>query len=85
MSIADPVSPRLIRAQAAREIFEKKIRALVQPEQQYWYLAIDVKSGGFALDEDDQGAVSKLREQFPDADGFLMRADGAPAYRMRRI
>jgi hypothetical protein len=68
----------------ATEIFRRQIQALVRPEQQRWFLAIDVKSGQFELDEDDHEAISKLLARLPDAEGFLMRADGSPAYKIRR-
>lgn len=71
-------------ARAAARIYEAKIRPAVGPQDAHRFVAIDVKSGAYEIDDDDYAVISKLLARVPDADGFLMRADGSPAYKMRR-
>jgi hypothetical protein len=75
----------LSKGEQAAEIFKRDVQGLIHPEQRRWFLAIDVKTGLFELDEDDHTAISKLLARAPRADGFLMRADGSPAYKMRHV
>jgi hypothetical protein len=71
-------------ARAAARVYEAKVRPVVGPQDAHRFVAIDVKSGSFEIDDDDYTVISKLLSRVPDADGFLMRADGSPAYKMRR-
>ncbi len=49
------------------DIYEGKIRALVEAENQDKIVAIDVDSGEFELDEDTIVACDRLLERLPEA------------------
>ena len=46
------------------------------------FVAIDVGSGDYEIDEDDYAAVARLRSRKPAADVWLMRAGYPTTYRM---
>ena len=46
------------------------------------FVAIDVETGDYEIDEDDYAAVARLRSRKPAADIWLMRAGYPTTYRM---
>lgn len=64
------------------EIYDQQVRPALQPEDHGKFVAIDVESGNYDIDEDDYTAVMRLRERIPEADIWLMRAGYPAAYRM---
>jgi len=67
------------------EFFDRRVRPSLRPEDGGKFVAIDTVAGAFEIDEDDYAAVTRLLANHPDADVWLMRADGTPAYRLRSI
>src|SRR6476659_8082051 len=82
MSTINP--PRTLAELAALggEIFDRQVKARLRPEDEGKFVAIDVVSGDYELDEDDYAAVARLRALQPAADVWLMRAGSPAAYRM---
>jgi hypothetical protein len=65
------------------EIFERQVRPALRPEDHGKFVAIDVESGAYEIDEDDYTAVARLRLRKPEADIWLMRAGYPTAYKIR--
>ena len=75
-------------ARLGDEAFDQKVRPQLRPEDVGKFVAVDIRTGAFEVDEDDFAAVSRLRQRDPGAEVWLMRAgdraDDRAAYRMRR-
>jgi hypothetical protein len=65
-------------ARLGATIFEQQIRPLLRPEDDGKFVAVDIESGDYEMDEDDYAAVARLRSRKPAAEIWLMRA-GHPA------
>lgn len=79
--------PRLSREDLARrgdETYAQQIRPLLHPEDEGKFVAVDVESGAFEVDEDDHAAVSRLHLRVPGAQVWLVRAGHPAAHRLRR-
>jgi hypothetical protein len=63
-------------------IFDRQVRPALRPEDDGKFVAIDVGSGDYEMDEDDYAAVARLRSRKPAADIWLMRAGYPTTYRM---
>ena len=67
-------------------IFDRQVQPTLLPEDMGKFVAIDVESGDYDINEDDYAAVMTLRARKPAADIWLMRAGYPAAYRgARRI
>lgn len=71
-------------ARIGSEVFDRRVRPLLRPEDQGKFVAVDVVTGDYELDDDDYAAVSRLRTRNPAAEVWLTRAGQAAAYRMGR-
>lgn len=60
------------------EFFEQRVRPKLGPEDDGKFVAIDVGTGDYEIDEDDYAAVMRLRSRNPVAEIWLARA-GFPA------
>ena len=71
-----PTSKRTLNelAALAGDIFDRQIRPLLRPEDDGKFVAIDVETDDYELDDDDYAAVMRLRSRRPAADIWLMRA-----------
>ena len=79
--------PRLSREDLARrgdETYAQQVRPLLRPEDEGKFVAVDVESGAFEVDEDDHTAVSRLHLRVPGAQVWLVRAGYPAAHRLRR-
>ena len=65
-------------------MFDRCVRSRLRPEDEGKFVAVDVRTGEYEVDEDDYGAVARLRARVPEADIWLARAGEAAAYRMGR-
>jgi hypothetical protein len=72
-------------AALASAIFDRQVRPALRPEDDGKFVAIDVGTGDFEIDEDDYAAVARLRSRKPAADVWLMRAGYPTAYKMRVV
>lgn len=65
------IEPRRSPDELARlgaEIYNRKIRPTLRPEDDDKFVAVDIDTGDHAIDEDDYAAVSRLRARNPAAD-----------------
>jgi hypothetical protein len=78
--------PRPSRDEIARlgeEMFARRVKPSLRPEDEGKFVAIDVFTGEYEIDEDDYPVVMRLRARLPDAEIYLMRAGRRAAYEMR--
>ena len=66
------------------DIFSRQVQPSLKPDDHGKFVAIDVDSGEFELD-DDYAAISRLRSRKPEADMWLMRAGYPATYRIGEI
>lgn len=72
-------------AKLGADIFDRQVRPALKPTDGGKYVAIDVETGDYEIDEDDYAAVARLRARKPAADVWLMRAGYPTTYRMGAI
>ncbi len=78
--------PRLSLEELARlgaEVFERQVRPCLRPEDEGRFVALDVESGDYEIDDDDYAAVERLRGRLPEAEVWLERAGHPTAYQIR--
>ncbi|HBI43942.1 MAG TPA: hypothetical protein DDY78_13985 [Planctomycetales bacterium] len=78
------IKPRRTLDELARlggEIFDRQIRPALRPEDDGKFVALDVETGDYEINEDDYTAVERLRARKPAAGVWLMRAGYRAAYR----
>jgi hypothetical protein len=56
-----------------KQIYEQKLRSLLEPEHVGKYLVIDVDSGDYEMDEEHLAALDRVRARHPDGSFFSMR------------
>jgi hypothetical protein len=71
-------------ARLGTEVFDRRVRPALRPADDNRFVAIDVGSGDYEIDEDDYAAVSRLRARRPSAEVWLERAGHPAAYRLGR-
>ncbi|MFO0926778.1 MAG: hypothetical protein U0736_07010 [Gemmataceae bacterium] len=70
-------------ARLGTERFDRQIRPALGPEADGQFVAIDVSTGDYEMDEDDYAAVMRLRTRRPAAEVWLGRVGQPAAYRIR--
>jgi hypothetical protein len=60
------------------QTFDRQVRPALRAEDDGKFVAIDVETGAYEIDEDDYAAVIRLRSRKPGAEIWLTRA-GFPA------
>lgn len=65
------------------EILAREIYPTLEPADEGKFIALDVVSGDYELDEDDYAAVSRLRARRTSRGIWLGRVGEPAAYRMR--
>ena len=71
-------------ARLGSEVFERRVRPMLRPEDDGKFVALDVLTGDYEVDEDDYAAVSRLRARNSAVEAWLSRVGQPAAYRMRR-
>ena len=71
-------------ARLGAEMLARRVQPSLGPEDDGKFVAVDVETGEFEVDEDDYAAVSRLRTRRPAADIWLGRVGERAAYRMGR-
>ena len=85
MPAADtPQSPEDL-ARLAADVFDRRVRPALRPEDDGKYVAIDVGTGDYEVDADDYAAVTRLRSRRPAANIWLERAGHPTAYQLRHV
>jgi hypothetical protein len=69
-------------ASLGEDIFNRQVRPVLRPEDDGKFVAIDVETGDYEMDDDDYAAVARLRSRKAAADVWLMRAGYPTTYRM---
>ena len=69
-------------ARLGGDIFRNRVQPALRPEDDGKFVAIDVVSGEYEIDEDDYKAFARLRSKLPSADIWLERAGFPAAYRI---
>jgi hypothetical protein len=69
-------------ARRGKKIYEREIRAEVEPEQEGRFVVIDVKSGSYALADDELEAFDRAREKTPNGLLYLVRVGHRAAHRL---
>jgi hypothetical protein len=60
-------------ARRGKEIYEREIRAEVEPEQEGRFLVVDVNSGSYALADDELEAFDRAQAKTPEGVLYLIR------------
>jgi hypothetical protein len=69
-------------ARLGSEVFDRRVRPALRPEDDGKFVAIDVRTGEFEIDADDYAAVTRLSARVPAADVWLARAGSPTTYRI---
>jgi hypothetical protein len=69
-------------ARSGADVYARLVRPALRPEDDGKYVAIDVNSGDYEINEDDYTAVARLESRSPTAEVWLMRAGRRAACRM---
>ncbi len=69
-------------ARRGQELYEQKIRQVVEPEHEGRFLVVDVESGDYEVADDDLTASDKLLERRPGAMLYGLRVGRGYAYRL---
>lgn len=67
-----------------QEIYERAIRAQVEPEHKGELLVINIETGEYEMDADDTAALDRAKARFGDAKTFTLRVGYPTAYRLGR-
>jgi hypothetical protein len=69
--------------QRGQELYDRQIRAQVEPEHNGKLLVINVETGEYEMDADAVAAAKRAKARFPDAPLFTVRIGYPTAYRLR--
>lgn len=84
MPCTDPLHTPEELARLGTEVFNRQVRPSLRPEDDGKFVAVDVRTGEYEVDDDDYAAVARLRARVPSAEIWLERAGEPAAYRIRR-
>ncbi len=65
-------------------ILKRQVEPMLSPDDDGKFVAVDVMTGDYEIDEDDYAAVSRLRIRRPEASIWLGRVGQPTAYRIGR-
>ena len=82
MTAPPPRYSREVTAQRGQEIYERDIRAVVETAHQGEFVAIDIETGIYELDNNDYTATENLLVRQPDAQIWLARIGQTATYRI---
>jgi hypothetical protein len=74
MPTAEPSRSLDELARLGAEVFDRRVRPSLRPEDDGKFVALDVVTGEYEIDPDDYAAVTRLRARVPEADVWLARA-----------
>lgn len=82
MPTAKPLRTLDELARLGADVFDRRVRPNLRPEDDGKFVAVDVVSGEYEIDRDDYAAVARLRARVPAADVWLARAGSRAACRI---
>lgn len=65
-----------------REIYEREIRAEVEPDHEGEFVVVDITTGAWEVDADDVAASDRALRRNPGAVLYFLRAGRPAAYRL---
>ena len=78
------LEPKDTSSRRGKEIYLRDIQPHMRPEDTGKFVAIDIETGNYEMDEDDYAAVERLLSNHPNAQSWLMRVGERTAYRTGR-
>ena len=69
-------------ARRGRELYEREIRSHMREDDAGRFVAIDIETGMFEIDDDDLAATERLLERRQDAQIWIERVGADVAYRI---
>jgi hypothetical protein len=82
MSVRGPRYESKEYARRGKEVFERCVRPTLRSEDENRFIAIDIETDDFEIDEDDFAASERLLIRRPDAQIWMERAGHRAAYRL---
>ena len=82
MPLLEPRHSKEEFSRRGHEIYERQVRPRVQSEDEGKFVAIDIETGTYEIDEDDYAATERLLARHPNAQIWLMRIGHETAYRI---
>lgn len=82
MAIRQPRYSTSEFSQRGTQIYERDIRPRVEADNQGKFVAIDIESGEWEMDEDDYTAGERLAKRVPDAQTWMVCVGRRAAYRI---
>lgn len=82
MEILEPRYSKEEFARRGREIYERDIQSRIQPDDDGKFIAIDIETGAYEMDDDDYTATERLLARHPHAQIWLACAGQRATYRM---
>ena len=82
MTVHQPRHSKEEFARRGNEIYERDIRTQVEATHEGEFVAIDIETGAYALDQDDYTATERLLARKSDAQIWLRRVGQSTTYRM---
>lgn len=70
-------------ARLSSEIFSRHVRPMLGAEDEGKFVAIDLQTSDYEIDDDDYEAVARLRSRRPSAEVWLERVGHRTTYLMR--
>jgi hypothetical protein len=67
-------------AEIAEEIYQRDIRPKVMPQHKGKFLALEINTGEYEIDEDDLAASERLRARVPNGEHLGLRVGYTTAY-----
>ena len=66
----------------ADQVYREKIKSRIAPEDRYKFMVLDVETGDYEIDTDEEAASQRMEARRPFGRLILMRANGGAAYHM---
>lgn len=85
MPTATPHLPLDELARLGTELFDRRVRPALRPEDDGKFVAIDVRSEEYEIDPDDHAAIRRLRARVPEGNFWLVRAGHPAAFQIRGV
>lgn len=65
------------------DVYHRRVQPALRPEDDGKFVAVDIETGDYELDDDDYTAVQRLHNRKPSAEIWLGRVGEPVAYKMR--